>query len=451
MPRSRKRCAFFTLGCKVNQYDTEGLIELFQKRGYEIVDFNTEADVYCINTCTVTNVADKKSRQATRRAKRQNPKAIVAVVGCYAQVAPEEVAAIRGVDVVIGTQGRDAIVDLVEQAIKRDSQLVAVTEDRPSSTFEEMPISCPAKRIRGFVKIQEGCDDFCAYCRVPFARGVSRSRKPQNVIAEVRRLADSGIREIVLTGIHIGAYGREFHGVSCGKAYDLPWLLEEIHGIPNVGRIRVSSVEPLDVDERLIEKVRELPKVAKHFHIPLQSGDDEVLKGMGRRYQARDYLCIVESIREAIPGVAVTTDIMVGFPGEREENFDISYEFAKNLKFSKMHVFKFSKRPGTRASHMKEQVDSGTKQFRSKKMIQLADSLEAEFRESLVGEEEEVLVEEHESRRGVVTGLGSRYVRIEAPGGEDLVGTLVPVRVTGITCDTVVAQRVLVHEEGFES
>jgi len=453
LPKAGKRCAFFTLGCKVNQYDTESLAELFRRRGYEIVDFDSEADVYCINTCTVTQVADKKSRQAVRRAKRRNPKAIVVAVGCYAQVAPEEVSAIRGVDVVIGTQGRADIVDLVDLAMakKSESPLVAVREGIPRPVFEEMPISCPTKRIRGFVKIQEGCDEFCAYCKVPFARGPSRSRKPQSIIEEVKRLVDSGIREIVLTGIHIGAYGRDFHMPNVKRTLGLPCLLEEIHNIPNLGRVRLSSIEPLDIDECLIEKVRELPKVARHFHIPLQSGDDQILAAMGRRYTTLDYLRIVERVRQMIPEVSVTTDIMVGFPGETEENHRRSCEFAKSLKFSRMHVFKFSRRPGTRAYHMERQVDSKTKRFRSEKMIQIANELKSEFCRSLIGKEEMMLVEDYESRRRVVTGIGSRYVRIEAEGEESLVGSLIPVRVVETANDLVIAERVLSHEEGFES
>ena len=453
MSKTGKRCAFFTLGCKVNQYDTESLIELFRRRGYEIVPFDSEADVYCINTCTVTQVADKKSRQAVRRAKRRNPEAIVVAVGCYAQVAPEEVSAIRGVDVVIGTQDRAGIVDLVEEVMtkERESPKVAVRAHMTQPVFEEMPISCPTERIRGFVKIQEGCGEFCAYCRVPFARGPSRSRKPQKIIEEIRRLADSGIREIVLTGIHIGAYGRDFTRQDYEMTPGLPWLLEEICRIPGIGRIRLSSIEPLDIDEYLIEKIRGLSKVARHFHIPLQSGNDEILKAMGRRYRTEDYLRIVESIRQAIPGVAVTTDMMVGFPGETEEDFLGSYEFAKSLKFSRMHVFKFSRRPGTRAFHMERQVDPKTKHSRSERMIRLSKEMESEFCGSLVGKDEEVLVEAYESGRRVVTGTGSRYVRIETQGEADLIGMLVPVRVAGAARDFVIAERVLPREEGFKS
>ncbi len=453
LPKAGKRCAFYTLGCKVNQYDTESLMELFRKRGYQVVDFDSEADVYCINTCTVTQVADKKSRQAARRGKRRNPDAIVVVTGCYAQVAPEEVASIRGVDVVVGTQRRADIVDLVDLAMtkKAEPPLVAVGEIMSQTEFEEMPIACPTKRIRGFIKIQEGCDEFCAYCRVPFARGPSRSRKPQHIIAEVKRLAGSGIREIVLTGIHVGAYGRDSLRPNGPATSGLPWLLEEIHDIPAIGRIRLSSIEPVDIDESLIEKVQGLPKVARHFHIPLQSGDDEVLKRMGRRYRARDYLRIVERIREMIPDAAVTTDIMVGFPGETEENFRKSCEFAGSIKFARMHVFKFSGRPGTRAFNMKNQVDFQTRQARSEQMMQLAKELESEFSRSLVGKDEEVLVEECDPRRRVVTGIGSRYVRIEMPGEENLIGTLVPVRIAGSFDAVVIAERLLPSEEGFES
>lgn len=313
-----------------------------------------------------------------------------------------------------------------------------------------MPISCPTKRIRGFVKIQEGCDEFCAYCRVPFARGPSRSRNPGHILEEVKRLADSGIREVVLTGIHVGAYGRDSASADDQATLGLPWLLEKIHSIPTIGRIRLSSIEPVDIDESLIEKVQGLPKVARHFHIPLQSGDDEVLERMGRRYQTRDYLRIVERIRGMIPDVAITTDIMVGFPGETEENFRKSYEFARSLEFSRMHVFKFSGRPGTRAFNMKNQVDSKTRHVRSEKMMQLAQDLESEFSRSLVGKDEEVLVEEYKSRRKLVAGIGSRYIRIEMPGGEDLLGTLVPVRVVGTLGAVVIAERLLQHGEGFE-
>ncbi len=452
LPKAGKRCAFYTLGCKVNQYDTESLMELFRRRGYQVVDFDSEADVYCINTCTVTHVADKKSRQAARRGKRRNPDAIVVVTGCYSQVAPEKVSAIRGVDVVVGTQGRADIVDLVELAMTKRSELplVAVGDIMSRTEFEEVPISCPTKRIRGFVKIQEGCDEFCAYCRVPFARGPSRSRNPGHILEEVKRLADSGIREVVLTGIHVGAYGRDSASADDQATLGLPWLLEKIHSIPTIGRIRLSSIEPVDIDESLIEKVQGLPKVARHFHIPLQSGDDEVLERMGRRYQTRDYLRIVERIRGMIPDVAITTDIMVGFPGETEENFRKSYEFARSLEFSRMHVFKFSGRPGTCAFNMKNQVDSKTRHVRSEKMMQLAQDLESEFSRSLVGKDEEVLVEEYKSRRKLVAGIGSRYIRIEMPGGEDLLGTLVPVRVVGTLGAVVIAERLLQHGEGFE-
>lgn len=451
MPHSGKRCAFYTLGCKVNQYDTESLMELFRERGYEIVDFHSEADVYCINTCTVTHVADKKSRQAIRRAKRQNPNAIVVATGCYSQVSPEKVSAVSGVDVLVGTQGRKDIVDLVESAMagRSESPLVAVEDIMCQTEFEEMPISCLYKRIRGFVKIQEGCDEFCTYCKVPYARGPSRSRSPEHILAEVRRLAGSGVSEIVLTGIHIGAYGKDPETPGDRGAVGLPWLLDKIHGIPEIRRIRLSSIEPVDIDERLIDKVSGLKKVARHFHVPLQSGDDEVLARMGRRYTTSDYRSLVERIRERIPDVAITTDIMVGFPGETEDNFQRSYNFAESLRFSRMHVFKFSRRPGTPAFDMENQVDSKTRDERSEKMIQLAADLESEYAESLVGKNEEVLVEEYDSETKTVAGLGSRYVRIEMPGEESFVGIMIPVRITGAMGSTVIAEGLLPHEEGI--
>jgi threonylcarbamoyladenosine tRNA methylthiotransferase MtaB len=448
---ARKRCAFFTLGCKVNQYDTEGLAEAFQKQGYEIVDFNSEADVYCINTCTVTHVADKKSRQAIRRAKRRNPKSIVVAIGCYAQVAPKVISSIPEVDVIVGTQGRAGIVDLVEQALTGEQELplISVSPNTPRALFEEMPISCPIKRVRGFVKIQDGCNEFCAYCKVPYARGPSRSRKPGNIIEEVKRLVDSGVQEIVLTGVHIGAYGKDLSLQDDKIIPNLSWLLGKIHAIPGIGRIRLSSIEPLDIDECLINKIKELPKMALHFHIPLQSGDDKILEGMGRQYRTGDYRRIIQKIRTVIPEIAVTTDVMVGFPGESEENFINSYEFVKSLEFSGMHVFKFSRRPGTRAFHMKHQVNSKILNSRSKRMRQLAISLESEFCRALVGKNEEVLAEEFEPEKRMVTGIGSRYIRIRTPGEESLVGSLIPVKITEHYQAAVFAKRVLPHEEGF--
>lgn len=451
MPEMARKCAFYTLGCKVNQYDTESLMRLFRERGYDIVDFDSRADVYCINTCTVTQVSDKKSRQAIRRARKQNPFAIVAVVGCYAQAVPEEVAAIPGVDVVAGTRERGVLVDMVEEAMKGEGPIVRVRAGSPCEPFEELPIDGFASRIRGFVKVQDGCDEYCSYCKVPYARGKSRSRRLENVLAEVERLVEAGHKEIVITGVHLGAYGRDLAELRPGVAPDLAWLVEKVHEVRGVGRVRLSSVEPLDVTCGLIRVVADLPRVAKHFHIPLQSGDDAVLARMNRNYRASDYERLVGRIREAVSPVGITTDIMVGFPGETDEMFMRSYEFARRVGFSRMHVFKYSRRPGTYAARMPGQVDPATKQARSAEMIELGRELAEAFHLSLVGGREDALVEEYDRDRGLVTGLGSTYVRVEFPGTVDLVGEFVPVSIVSARSDLVQGERVVSGQEGFEA
>ncbi len=442
MPQRPRRCAFHTLGCKVNRYDTDGLARLFRERGYEIVGFDSPADVYCVNTCTVTSMSEKKSRQAIRRARRQSPSAIVAVVGCYAQVAPEEVAAIPGVDVVAGIRERAMLVDLVEKAMRGEGPVVEVEGGRPGGLFEELPLAGPETRTRGFIKVQEGCDEFCSYCRVPFARGASRSRAPRNVLDEVQRFVEAGHREIVLTGIHLGAYGRDLCEDETGTRPDLAWLVEQVHEVRGLGRVRLSSVEPLDVDERLVRVVRDLPRVAKHLHIPLQSGDDAVLERMNRGYRTGDYARLIDRIRERMRPVGITTDIMVGFPGETDEMFTRSYEFARRMGFSRMHVFSYSARPGTRAARMEGQVDPAARHARSESMIELSRQLAARFHESLVGLREEALVEELARGAGLLHGLGSTYVRIGFAGDAGLVGELVPVAIVAAEEDGVVAKRV---------
>lgn len=442
MPWKTRRCAFYTLGCKVNQYDTEGLAQLFRERGYEIVDFDSPADVYCINTCTVTSMSEKKSRQAIRRAKRRNPAAVVAVVGCYAQVAPDEVAAIPGVDVVAGILERCRLVDLVEKAMEGRGPLVDVRKGRPDGAFEELPFGAVRAKTRGFVKVQEGCDEFCSYCRVPLARGASRSREPRSVLAEVQKLVESGHKEVVLTGVHLGAYGRDLAELEGGARPDLAWLVERVHAVPGLGRVRLSSVEPLDVDERLVRAVASLPKVAKHFHIPLQSGDDGVLALMNRRYRTADYQRLIERIREEVRLCGITTDVMVGFPGETEERFARSLEFVKRVGFSKIHVFAYSPRPGTRAARMGNQVDPAAKRARSDAMIALGRELMLEFHQSLVGSREEALVEEYDAGTGMAKGLGSTYVRVEFPGEAGVEGELVPVSVVAADARGVTARRV---------
>ncbi|MBC7104304.1 MAG: MiaB/RimO family radical SAM methylthiotransferase, partial [Firmicutes bacterium] len=317
------RVSIYTLGCKANQADSAALAGLFRERGYEVVEFPAPAEVYIINTCTVTHLGDKKSRQAIRRAARANPGAVVVVTGCYAQVAPEAVAGLPGVRLVVGTGDRGRLVELVEEVARTGRPRVLVGDARRRREFEELGPALYPTRVRAWVKIQEGCDNFCTYCIVPRARGPVRSRRPEGVVQEVRRLAAEGYGEVVLTGIHIGAYGRDLGDV------DLAGLLRRLADLPGLKRLRLSSIEPPEVTPELIRLMAESPVICRHLHIPLQSADDRVLFRMGRRYTAEDYRRLMEAVRAQVPGVAVTTDVMVGFPGEDEEAFRRTRDFVE--------------------------------------------------------------------------------------------------------------------------
>ncbi|HBQ28420.1 MAG TPA: tRNA (N(6)-L-threonylcarbamoyladenosine(37)-C(2))-methylthiotransferase MtaB, partial [Desulfotomaculum sp.] len=340
MLRKVKKVALASLGCKVNQYDATALANLFEKRGYKIVNFSEEADIYVINTCTVTHLADRKSRQLIRRAKRKNPVSLVVVTGCYAQVSPEEVKSIPEVDVVAGTYDLAQIVDLVEKhkgeaPIKTKYNLVR--RFNCVQAYEELPVLSLPERTRAYVKIQEGCNNICTYCIIPYARGPLRSRQPEKVLGEVASLTQKGFKEIVLTGIHIGAYGQDL-----GSQINLTTLLSFLTKIPTLKRLRLSSIEPQDVNSTLIEFVATQPKICRHLHIPLQSGDNEILRSMGRRYNISEYRDLVNLIREQINGVALATDLIVGFPGETEQQFKNTYLFIQEMAFSRLHVFKYS-------------------------------------------------------------------------------------------------------------
>ncbi|HHY99335.1 MAG TPA: tRNA (N(6)-L-threonylcarbamoyladenosine(37)-C(2))-methylthiotransferase MtaB [Firmicutes bacterium] len=427
-----RTCAFATLGCKVNQYDTEALMAAFRKRGYKIVDFDSRADVYCINTCTVTVTSDHKSRQLVRRARKRNPDAVVVVTGCYAQVAPEEISEIPGVDVIVGTRGRSMIPDLVEKVREEGGPLVAVEPVGDQRAFEETPIDMVARRTRVYVKIQEGCNQFCAYCRVPFARGPLRSRRPGDVIAEVERLLGVGYKEIVLVGIHLGLYGVDLgtadENSGDGKKIDLAAIVERLLALPGEWRLRLSSIEPMDLDQTLIEVLASSPKAARHLHIPLQSGDAEILKLMGRPYSPEDYASLVERIRANIPECAITTDLMVGFPQETEERFERSLQFVRQMEFSRLHVFRYSKRPGTRAATFQGQVDAAVAERRSERARELGRELSLKFHKSMIGKQYGILIEE-EGPGQLLQGLTDTYVRVYVPRGGEEIRDLLPVEV----------------------
>ncbi len=422
-----KSVAFYTLGCKVNQYESEALEELFIQEGYQVVDFSSPADVYVINTCTVTHHGDSKSRQIIRRAKKINPRAVVAVIGCYVQVSPDEVMAIRGVDIVIGTTDKSKIVELVEKARKGTQPLKAVREMDENEKFEELALERIHKgRTRAFVKIQEGCSQFCTYCIIPYARGPIRSRPPGKVIEQAVKLAALGYREVVLTGIHVTSYGKDLE-----TGTGLLELIRQVHEIRGLDRIRLSSIEPTYFTDDIINEISQMHKVCRHFHLSLQSGCDETLKRMGRRYTAAEYRHVVEKLRKQIPGVAVTTDVMVGFPGETAEEFEQTYKFLQQLELSNMHIFKFSPRRGTPAAKFDRQISANIKDDRSSTLIGLAARCRKRFHDRFVGSSLGVLYEQ-ESRdvKGCYEGLTDNYIRVLVDTREELNNQIISTRLT---------------------
>lgn len=419
--------AFHTLGCKVNYYETEGIWQLFKNERYEQTDFESEADVYVINTCTVTNSGDKKSRQIIRRAVRRNPDAIVCVTGCYAQTAPAEIAAIPGVDIVIGTQDRDRILPLIRQYRQEREPINIVRNIMKTREFEELDVPEFEDRTRGFLKIQEGCNNFCTFCIIPWSRGLLRSRKPENVLQQARQLVEGGYQEIVLTGIHTGGYGEDLDG------YSLADLLRELDGIDGLERIRISSIEASQITDSVLEVLGASSKLCRHFHIPLQAGEDSVLKRMRRRYTVAEYGERVARIRRLFPDVGITTDVIVGFPGETEENFEAGYRFMREMAFSEMHIFPYSKRTGTPAARMEEQVDEAVKAERVRRLIALSEEMQLAYARQFVGRTVEVIPDrqiKEGPRAGWFAGHADNYMQVVFPGAPGQTRRLTPVLVT---------------------
>ncbi|WP_199621738.1 tRNA (N(6)-L-threonylcarbamoyladenosine(37)-C(2))-methylthiotransferase MtaB [Paenibacillus alkalitolerans] len=419
--------AFHTLGCKVNFYDTEAIWQLFKNDGWEQADFETTADVYVINTCTVTNTGDKKSRQIIRRAIRRNPEAVIAVTGCYAQTSPAEILAIPGVDLVIGTQGRDAILDLVKQVQADRQPINAVRNIMKTRQFEELDVPDFAERTRAFLKIQEGCNNFCTFCIIPWSRGLLRSRAPESVMKQARMLVDAGYKEIVLTGIHTAGYGEDLEG------YNFAALLRVLAKVEGLKRIRISSIEASQITDEVIDVMMSSDKFCRHLHVPLQAGDDTVLKRMRRKYTTAEYAERIARIRERWPEVAITTDVIVGFPGETEEQFEAGYRFMKDIGFSEMHVFPYSKRTGTPAARMEDQVDEDIKNERVHKLIDLSEEMQLAYAERFVGQVLEVIPEREAKGaegRGLLSGYTDNYLQVVFPGNEELIGQVARVRVT---------------------
>ncbi|MGN1400745.1 MAG: tRNA (N(6)-L-threonylcarbamoyladenosine(37)-C(2))-methylthiotransferase MtaB [Bacillus sp. (in: firmicutes)] len=420
--------AFHTLGCKVNHYETEAIWQLFKQENYERVDYEAVADVYVINTCTVTNTGDKKSRQVIRRAIRKNPNAVICVTGCYAQTSPAEILAIPGVDIVVGTQDRAKMIPYIEQFKKEREPINGVGNIMRSRVYEELDVPSFTDRTRASLKIQEGCNNFCTFCIIPWARGLMRSRDPEEVIRQARQLVDAGYKEIVLTGIHTGGYGEDM------KDYNLAMLLKDLENqVGGLKRIRISSIEASQITDEVIEVLKNSKKVVRHLHIPIQSGSDTVLKRMRRKYSMDFFADRLNKLKEALPGLAVTSDVIVGFPGETEEEFLETYNFIKEHKFSELHVFPYSKRTGTPAARMEDQVDEEVKNERVHRLIALSEQLSKEYASRFEGEMLEIIPEEQFSEDGqenMYVGYTDNYLKVVFLGSEDMIGELVKVKIT---------------------
>ncbi len=424
---------FVTLGCKVNQYETNAMAQKFLEKGYQIIEEITpenediKPDICIINTCTVTNMSDRKSRQMLRRMKEKNPSTIVVAVGCYAQVAKKELAKIPEIDLVLGNNEKVEIVKYVEEYINNHINNVELDDVMYSKEFSDFGDVTYTEKTRAVIKIQDGCDRFCSYCIIPYARGRVRSRKPENIISEITQIASKGIKEVVITGIHIASYGKDFAMSKDSKLtnYRLIDLLEEINEIQGIQRIRLGSIEPLLITVEFVERLKKLEKICHHFHLSLQSGCDETLKRMNRRYTTEQFKEIVRLLRNAYSDVNLTTDIIVGFPGETDEEFNKTYQFLKEIKFYKMHVFKYSPRKGTKAAVMPNQINGDIKEERSKKLIELSDRNEIEYNKSYNGKNVEVLFEEEKD--GMYKGHTQNYIMVYCQSKEKLDNKIIDV------------------------
>lgn len=407
------KVAFYTLGCKVNQYETEAMIELFKKEGYDVTSYEDYADVYVINTCTVTGMSDRKSRQIIRRARKTNPDAFVIVTGCYAQTAPGEILKIDGVNLVIGNEDKNKIVEIYEN--HKDSLGVSCVQDiMKIHDFSKMTVE-DCDRVRAYIKVQEGCNQFCSYCIIPYARGPIRSRPLDEVITETKRLAENGFTEITYVGIHIASYGLDT------KDGNLAVLLNEANKIDGLKRIRLSSIEPMTLNEDFIEKIKDCDKLCHHFHLSLQSGCDETLKRMNRKYTTDQYKSIVNGLRKHFPDVAVTTDIMVGFAGETDEEFANTCKFVEEIAFADAHIFQYSQRKGTPADKYPNQVSPDIKDKRSKIIQKICENSKKAFEKKMLGTVCEVLFEQ-EIDKDLYEGKTSNYQNVHVMSQEDISG-----------------------------
>ena len=434
-----KKVAFLTLGCKTNQYETNGMMQKFIEAGYKICDLQEKPDIYVVNTCTVTNIADRKSRQSLRRIKEKGQTIIVAV-GCYAQVAKEQLENMPEIDIVLGNKEKKDIVKYVESFLQKrkddkekNTPIIEVADISKQKEFDEYGCITFTERARTEIKIQDGCNNFCTYCLIPYARGRIRSRNKENVLKEVSDIAKSGIKEIVLTGIHIASYGKDFE-----EEYRLIDLLEDLNKIEGIERIRLGSLEPTIVTEEFAKRLSKLQKICNHFHLSLQSGCNETLKRMNRKYTTEEFKQVTERLRKYFKDVNLTTDIIVGFPGETEEEFNITYNFLKDIKFYKMHVFKYSKRDGTIAAKMPDQIDGNIAEERSRKLIELSEKNMKVYNEKYIGKEVEVLFEEKQGDFWV--GHTRNYMIVKINSKENLENVIRHVIIKEVNCEELLGK-----------
>ena len=419
-----KKAALHNLGCKVNAYETEAMQQRLRESGYTIVPFAEEADVYIINTCTVTNIADRKSRQMLHRAKKRNPNAIVVAAGCYVQTAKEICEADESVDIIIGNNRKKDIIQILEEFQAKKKKTDTVIDINHTAEYEDMPVTQMENHTRAYIKIQDGCNQFCTYCVIPYARGRVRSREKESIKMEVRNLAKAGFKEIVLTGIHLSSYG-----IDRGETGALLSLMEQLHKIAGIERIHLGSLEPKIITREFVERISSLPKICPHFHLSLQSGSDTVLKRMNRRYTSAEYEEGCQILRKYYKNPAITTDIITGFPGETEEEFQETYAFAKRIAFFDMHIFKYSRREGTKAAWMEHQIPEQIKTERSDQLLLLAEKLSEEYRKWFIGQEMEILIEETEAIEGEEYQVGhtSEYIKVAVKARENLCGRIIKV------------------------
>lgn len=418
-----KKVAFYTLGCKVNQYETNAMAQELMQNQYEIVEPEEKADIYIINTCTVTNMADRKSRQMLRRVKEINPSSIVIAVGCYAQVAKDELEKMDEIDLVLGINEKKNIIEYIKRYENLGQEQNEISDVLHQKEFVDFGNVVYTEKTRAVIKVQDGCDRFCSYCIIPYARGRIRSRKPESVINEITEISKNGIKEVVITGIHVASYGRDF-----SNNYSLIDLLEEINKIDGIERIRLSSLEPTIISEEFVKRLSKLDKICAHFHLSLQSGCDETLKRMNRRYTTEEFSKAVDLLRKAYSEVALTTDIIVGFPAETDEEFETTYKYLDKVDFYKMHIFKYSQRRGTKAAVMPNQIDGNIKEERSRRLIELSDVKQKQHNKKYINKTVEVLLEERDGK--YIKGHTTNYIVVKVETDKNLENTIQKVKIS---------------------